>query len=75
MFFNNMLMTTTAVSDILHHALISAQAGIPLEAAKWDMIMVPWRIEKPLVWDATCGPETLPGQCYWSDGCHCRIGS
>ena len=57
----------SAVSDILHRALRSAQVPARLEPSGLTrsdgkrpdgVTLVPWRRGKPLVWDATC-PDTL----------------
>ena len=54
----------SAVNDILHRALRSAQVPArlvsPAQTGKRPdgVTLVPWRRGKPLVWDATC-PDTL----------------
>ena len=57
----------SAVNDILHRALRSAQVPARLEPSGLTrsdgkrpdgVTLVPWRRGKPLVWDATC-PDTL----------------
>ena len=73
----------SAVNDILHRTLRSAQVPARLEPSGLTrsdgkrpdgVTLVPWRRGKPLVWDATC-PDTLAfsyRRWCWRSSCHGR---